>query len=109
MHSSGPGGQHVNKTSTAVELRVDVRLLALRNDAERRLRQRQANRINKEGVLVIQATTHRSQLKNRQDAIVRVEEMVAEAKKATKSAHCHATDTFGETSTRRAKEKACQH
>ena len=85
VHSSGPGGQHVNKTSTAVELRVDVSLLALRNDAERRLRQRQANRINKEGVLVIQATTHRSQLKNRQDAIARVEEIVAEAKKRPKA------------------------
>lgn len=85
VHSSGPGGQHVNKTSTAVELRVDVGLLRLDNSAERRLRQRQANRINKEGVLVIQATTHRSQLKNRQDAVSRVEEMIAEARKRPKA------------------------
>jgi ribosome-associated protein len=85
VHSSGPGGQHVNKTSTAVELRVDVGLLRLDSSAERRLRQRQANRINKEGVLVIQATTHRSQLKNRQDAVSRVEEMIAEARKRPKA------------------------
>jgi len=85
VHSSGPGGQHVNKTSTAVELRVDVGLLRLDNSAERRLRQRQANRINKEGVLVIQATTHRSQLKNRQDAVSRVEDMIAEARKRPKA------------------------
>lgn len=85
VHSSGPGGQHVNKTSSAVELRVDVSLLRLEIGAERRLRQQQANRINKEGVLVIQATTHRSQLKNRQDAAVRVEAMIAEARKRPKA------------------------
>lgn len=85
VHSSGPGGQHVNKASTAVELRVEVSLLGLEIGAERRLRQGQANRINKEGVLVIQATTHRSQLKNRQAAIARAEEMIAEARKRPKA------------------------
>ena len=85
VHSSGTGGQHVNKASTAVELRVDVSLLGLDSQAQRRLRQRQANRINKEGVLVIQAATHRSQLKNRQDAIARVEAMIAEARKRRKT------------------------
>ena len=85
VHSSGPGGQHINKASTAVELRVDVSLLGLDSQAQRRLRQRQANRINKEGVLVIQAATHRSQLKNRQDAIARVEALIAEARKRPKT------------------------
>lgn len=85
VHSSGPGGQHVNKASTAVELRVDVSLLGLDSQAQRRLRQRQANRINKEGVLVIQAATHRSQLKNRQDAIARVEALITEARKRPKT------------------------
>lgn len=85
VHSSGPGGQHVNKASTAVELRVDVSLLGLDSQAQRRLRQRQANRINKEGVLVIQAATYRSQLKNRQDAIARVEALIAEARKRPKT------------------------
>lgn len=85
VHSSGPGGQHVNKASTAVELRVDVSLLGLDSQAQRRLRQRHANRINKEGVLVIQAGTHRSQLKNRQDAIARVEALIAEARKRPKT------------------------
>ena len=85
VHSSGPGGQHVNKASTAVELRVEVSLLGLDSQAQRRLRQRQANRINKEGVLVIQAATHRSQLKNRQDAIARVEALITEARKRPKT------------------------
>ena len=80
VHSSGPGGQHVNKTSTAVELRIDVSLLLLDGYSLRRLKALQANRISKEGVLVIQASSHRSQLKNRQQAVERAEAMIAEAK-----------------------------
>jgi ribosome-associated protein len=83
-HSSGPGGQHVNKTSTAVELRVDLELLELDAYALQRLISLQANRINKHGILVVQASTHRSQLKNRQQALNRVEEMIQEAKQRPK-------------------------
>ncbi len=82
VHASGPGGQHVNKTSTAVELRVDVARLA-RPDGPlayaplQRLREQQRNRINKDGFLVIQADRHRSQLKNKNEAQQRVREMLA--------------------------------
>ena len=79
VHASGPGGQHVNKTATAVELRVNVAELNLKADVLRRLRQQQHNRISKEGFLVIQADQHRSQLKNKQAATVRLQDMLATA------------------------------
>ncbi|MEL0047609.1 MAG: alternative ribosome rescue aminoacyl-tRNA hydrolase ArfB [Gammaproteobacteria bacterium] len=84
IHSSGPGGQHVNKTSTAVELRVDTTLLALDAYSLGRLIGLQANRINKQGILVVQASSHRSQLKNRQQALARVEAMIQEARQRPK-------------------------
>ncbi len=85
VHSSGPGGQHVNKTSTAAELRVNVAMLDLDTYSLRRLKSLQANRINKEGILVLQASGQRSQLRNRQQAIERVEAMIFEARKRPKA------------------------
>ena len=79
VHASGPGGQHVNKTATAVELRVQLSALELAPDTLRRLRQQQRNRINKEGELVVFAERYRSQLKNRQDALARLEDIIAQA------------------------------
>ena len=84
VHSSGPGGQHVNKTSTAVELRVSVAMLDLDTYSLRRLKSLQANRINKEGILVLRASGQRSQLRNRQQAIERIEAMIVEARKRPK-------------------------
>ena len=84
VHSSGPGGQHVNKTSTAVELRVNVAMLDLDTYSLRRLKSLQANRINKEGILVLRASGQRSQLRNRQQAIERIEAMIVEARKRPK-------------------------
>ena len=80
IHSSGPGGQHVNKTSTAVELRVSIDSISLDAYALRRLRKQQAKRISKEGILVVQARNHRSQLKNRQEALDRVNGFIKKAK-----------------------------
>ncbi|NCF44410.1 MAG: aminoacyl-tRNA hydrolase [Proteobacteria bacterium] len=85
VHSSGPGGQHVNKTSTAVELRVNVAMLELDTYSLRRLKSLQANRINKEGFLVLQVSDQRSQLRNRQQAIERIEAMIVEALKRPKA------------------------
>ncbi len=76
VQASGPGGQHVNKTSTAVELRVTVSALRLHADVTQRLLDQQRGKINKHGQLVIQADTFRSQLKNRKDALSRLEQMV---------------------------------
>ncbi len=80
VHASGPGGQHVNKTATAVELRVDIDKLALNHETRSRLRLQQRNRINKQGQLVIQADEFRSQLKNRKAAVTRLQEMIAAAR-----------------------------
>ena len=79
VHASGPGGQHVNKASTAVELRVYLNKLELPPGALHRLKQLNRNRINKDGVLIIQADQHRSQLQNRKAAVARVESLIAAA------------------------------
>ena len=75
--AGGPGGQHVNKNATAVELRVHLQKLDLPRGVAARLKQAQAVRINKEGQLLIQASEHRSQLKNKKAAHARLEEMLA--------------------------------
>ena len=80
VHASGPGGQHVNKAATAVELRVDIAALGLPHDVERRLQSQQRNRINRDGALIIQADQFRSQLKNRKDAEQRLADMIGAAR-----------------------------
>ncbi len=85
IHASGPGGQHVNKTSTAVELRVNLVALELRVDILRRLRLQQRNRINKEGILILSADSHRSQLQNRKEVLTRLQAILAQAAQRPKS------------------------
>ena len=77
--ASGPGGQHVNRSNTAVELRIAVADLPL--DAEQRtlLEQRLANRITGSGELRVEASASRSQLRNRRTAEQRLVELVDEA------------------------------
>lgn len=79
VHASGPGGQHVNKTSTAVELRVKIDALELTADVSQRLFEAERSRINKRRELVIFAEQFRSQLKNRKDAMARLDAMIAKA------------------------------
>jgi ribosome-associated protein len=80
VRSSGPGGQNVNKLSTAVQLRFDVRHSpSLPNDVAVRLFRLAGRRLTKDGVLVITAQRHRTQERNRADARERLVEMIREA------------------------------
>ena len=81
VRASGPGGQHVNKASTAVELRFHVaRSTSLPDEVKRRLLQIAKTRISDEGVLVIQASRFRSQKQNREDALERLAELIRRSK-----------------------------
>jgi ribosome-associated protein len=80
VRSSGPGGQNVNKLSTAVQLRFDVRHSpSLPNDVAVRLMRIAGRRMTKDGVLVIIAQQHRTQERNRADALERLTAMIREA------------------------------
>ena len=78
--SSGAGGQNVNKTSTKVFVHWSLgKSLVLSEEEKNRVRSKLANRINNEDELVIASEEERSQLQNRESAIVRLQELVNEA------------------------------
>ena len=80
VRSSGPGGQHVNKVSTAVRLRWDARMSpALSNEVYARLKRLTGKKLSVAGILMIQAGRFRSQERNRQDALDRLIQLVGKA------------------------------
>ena len=80
VRSSGPGGQNVNKVSSAVQLRFDVRQSpSLPNDVALRLMRLAGKRLTKDGVIVIIAQQHRTQERNRADARERLFDLIRQA------------------------------
>jgi ribosome-associated protein len=80
IRSPGPGGQHVNKTATAVQLRFDVKnSSSLPEYVRSRLLQSAKNRINANGILIINANRFRSQDLNRKDALERLAVLISQA------------------------------
>jgi ribosome-associated protein len=80
VRASGPGGQHVNKTSSAVELRFDVRNSpSLSEEVKSRLERLAGQRLTSEGVIVIFAQTHSAQQLNRADALDRLLDLIRKA------------------------------
>lgn len=79
MRAQGPGGQNVNKVSSAVHLRFDIRRSSLPDEVKERLLALPGRRVSKEGMLVIKAQAARSQEQNKTQALARLEDIVQQA------------------------------
>ncbi|MDA1073542.1 MAG: alternative ribosome rescue aminoacyl-tRNA hydrolase ArfB [Proteobacteria bacterium] len=84
VRATGPGGQHVNKVSTAVQLRLKLDLADLPVVVSARLTAIAGNRLTKHNELIIAADRHRSQLRNREDALERLNDLLERAQQPPK-------------------------
>ncbi|PKO38591.1 MAG: aminoacyl-tRNA hydrolase [Betaproteobacteria bacterium HGW-Betaproteobacteria-4] len=79
IRAQGAGGQNVNKVSNAVHLRFDIAASSLPDEVKEKLRTMRDQRISSDGIVVIKAQKHRSLERNREDALVRLRELIASA------------------------------
>ena len=79
LRAQGPGGQHVNKVSSAVQLRYDIGAAALPEAVKARLLALPDSRISAQGVLTLKAQSQRSQLRNRAEALARLLALIEQA------------------------------
>ena len=84
IRSGGPGGQHVNKVSTAIQLRFDIAHSSLPEIYKKRLLNLQDKRINKDGVIVLKVQQQRSQKMNRDTALDRLRDLIQSVMKEPK-------------------------